>query len=338
MTEPTTDLRVAARALLADAGPLAMRHEALQRIVEIARAATPVMVGEADLDVLAVNGDGEGFGRSTVNSGVAIIPLKGILTPRPSLLSILFGGSSGGLLGFRSDLREALGHRDVETIVIDVNSPGGSVSLITETAAEVRAARGDKPIIAVANTMAASAAYAIAAQADEIVVTPSGFVGSIGVYIVHYDFSAMNEAIGVKPTYISAGRYKTEGHEDAPLDEVALAAIQLEVDDFYATFVQDVADGRGVTTEEVRGGYGEGRVLTAQRALTANLVDSIATLEEVVTDRISGARAPAGGGRASAGRRSIPAQTALDPHVEARIAEIHSLTPPVTRAQEATNA
>lgn len=350
MTDTATpvDLRAAARAFLVDAGPLALLKSAADRIVEIAAAPTPILASQAELgDVLALDDGDGGFGRASVQAGVAVIPLKGVLTPRPSFLSILFGGSSGGLLGFRSDLREALGHSDVDTIVVDVNSPGGSVSLISETAAELRAARdaSDKQIVVVANQMMASAAYEIGAQAHEIAITPSGFAGSIGVYVVHVDRSGLNEALGVNPTYISAGRYKVEGHNDAPLDDEARAESQRVVDEFYAAFVEDVALGRRVTTEAVRAGYGEGRVLPAQRALDAGLVDRIATLETIVSERATAGARRAPGARASGAGRNMHANginpgpnAELAEEVQARIAAIRELTPPTVKPPGGTTA
>jgi signal peptide peptidase SppA len=225
---------------------------------------------------------------------VAMLPLTGIITPRGSLLSMLFGGG-GGLQEFRDNFRAAVADPDVGAIVLDVDSPGGLVDLVPETAAEVFAARGAKPIVAVANTMAASAAYFIAAQADELVVTPSGDVGSIGVYMLHEDWSKFNEQVGIAPTYISAGKYKTEGNPDEPLSDEAEAIWQEDVDDLYAMFVEAVAQGRGVSAEAVRSGYGEGRTLLAERALAAGMVDRIATLEMVVGELlVQGAQRAAG--------------------------------------------
>jgi ClpP class serine protease len=147
--------------------------------------------------------------------GIAVIPLRGVITPRASLMSLLFGGGEG-LEGFRANLRAALASKDVSQILLDIDSPGGSTDLVSETAAEVRSARQTKPVTAVANTMAASAAYAIASQANELAVTPSGDVGSIGVFAVHEDWTGFNEKFGVEPTYISAGKFKTELNPDSP--------------------------------------------------------------------------------------------------------------------------
>jgi signal peptide peptidase SppA len=217
-----------------------------------------------------------------VSGAVAVLPLTGIITPRGSFLSMLFGGGGGGLMAFREQFADALTSTDIGAIVLDIDSPGGLVSLVQETAAEIRAARGVKPIVAVCNTLAASAAYWIAAQADEIVCTPSGECGSVGVYMVHEDYSAWNEKFGVMPTYIKAGTYKTEGNPDEPLSKDGEKAWQQEVDDIYGAFLTSVAAGRGITAAEVQANYGEGRCLLAARALEAGMCDRLDTLETVV--------------------------------------------------------
>jgi signal peptide peptidase SppA len=222
-----------------------------------------------------------------VTGGIAVITLTGIILPEPSFFSFLFGGG-GGLRQFRAELREALANDDIGSILIDVDSPGGAVDLVPETAAELRAARGIKPIVAIANTAAASAAYWIASQADELVVTPSGQVGSIGVFAVHEDWSGFNEQFGVAPTYISAGRFKTERNPDAPLGDEALAAWQQIVDEYYDMFVADVAAGRGASEDDVRAGFGEGRMVTAKRAVELGMADRVDTFEGTVARMIGG--------------------------------------------------
>lgn len=333
MTAQTVDLRAEARALLAGGRgrPLAMRPDALRQIAAVARADSPVLRA-IDGDALAALGRAD----VTVRGASAVIPLRGVITPAGSLLSLLFGGGLGGLQGFRASLREALASDEVSTIVLDVDSPGGLVDLVTETAAEVRAAREQKPIIAVANTLIASAAYWLAAQADEVVVTPSGDVGSIGVYMVHEDWSAANAAIGVEPTYIAAGRYKTEGNPDEPLSDEARAAMQASVDDLFDLFVEDVAAGRGTTPDAVRNGYGEGRVLRARAAVAAGLADSVASFEETF-QRVARARQGARRADSSDATRMMAASDNPEPNgtevpeeVRARIAEAGAYRPPLT--------
>jgi len=227
---------------------------------------------------------------SSSGNGVSIVGLKGVITPAPSLLAMLFGGGGGGLVGFLSDLRAAVADPETRAVVLDVDSPGGLVDLVPEAAAQMRAIRdaGSKPIVAVANTQAASAAYWLASQANEIVVTPSGDLGSIGVYTLHRDMSEAFAMRGVKHTLISAGKYKVEGNPYEPLDDEAFTAEQLAVNDYYDMFVADVAAGRQVDVEAVRDGYGEGRSLTAHRAVRAGLADKVATLDETVARMASG--------------------------------------------------
>jgi signal peptide peptidase SppA len=213
-------------------------------------------------------------------ASAAVIPIHGVITQRSSFWSWLFGGASLDLL--RNALREVLADPVVSAVIFDIDSPGGSVDGLTEFAKELRSYRasGDKPIVAVVDPLAASAAYWIASQANEIVVTPSGEVGSIGVYAAHEDDSAAFEMMGVKITLISAGEYKTEGNPFEPLGDDARAAMQEQVDTFYAMFLSDVAVGRGVSVDAVASGFGEGRTFLAKKALQAGMVDRIGTLEE----------------------------------------------------------
>lgn len=226
----------------------------------------------------AANGDRAG---GALAGGVAIIPLYGVISQRQSLMSETSGGTSVEQL--QGSLRSALADQKVAAVVFDIDSPGGSVDGITEFAAELRAARsGGKPIVAQVNTLAASAAYWLASQMDEIVVTPSGEVGSIGVFAIHEDISGAEEKAGLKTTLISAGEFKTEGNPYEPLADAARAAMQDQVDTFYGMFTGDVAKGRQVPIAQVKADYGKGRTLLAKAALAAGMVDRIDTLEATV--------------------------------------------------------
>lgn len=240
---------------------------------------------------------------------VAVLPLYGVIAPRATLMSNMSGGTS--LYDFRVAFGEALADPDISAIVLDVDSPGGSTDLVTEMAADIRAARGRKPIVAIANTLAASAAYWLASQADEVVVTPSGEVGSIGVFAAHDDISALQEAMGVKTTLISAGKYKVEGNPFEPLSEEARQAIQKTVDQFYSMFVRDVARARGVTVQQVRDGYGEGRLVTASDAVALGMADRVETYEQTVS-RLLGATTP-GRSKAAASTGEFCAEGLLEP-------------------------
>lgn len=268
----------------------AMKPDVLQRLL-MARNNLQMAssVDTGDLEVPEVKAARLSATDSGQGEAVALIPLKGILMPQVSFLAALFGFGSS-LLDFRSNLRTAMGDPDIGTVVIDVDSPGGLVDLIPEIGSEVRRARDTKKIIAVVNTLAASAAYWIAAQATEIVITPSGEAGSIGVFTEHQDISGALDQAGINPTLISAGKFKVETNPYQPLSASATEHLQEGVDDFYDMFTQAVADGRGATQTAVKGGFGQGRTLTAERSVQANLTDRVATLEEVLSELVGGAR------------------------------------------------
>lgn len=213
--------------------------------------------------------------------GVGVLPVFGVLSQRLSLFSAISGGTSTERLG--SEFRALRDDPKAKAILLAIDSPGGSVYGLDELAHEIRAARGQKPIIAAVDSMAASGAYWLAAQADKVYVTPGGDVGHIGVIGMHNDLTAANEKLGVKTTLFSAGKYKTEGHPLAgPLSDDAKAAMQRRVDQAYARFVRAVAEGRGVTEAMVRAGYGQGRLLTAEDAKADGLVDGIETTDAVI--------------------------------------------------------
>lgn len=212
---------------------------------------------------------------------VAIIPIYGVIMPRASMFEAT-SSTGTSVQGFTDALQQAVADPSIGAILLDVDSPGGMTDLIPEAAAQIRGARGSKPIVAIANTDAASAAYWLAASADELVVTPSGMVGSIGVFAAHDDVSAQQEMDGVKTTLISAGKFKTESNPFEPLSDEARQAIQDRVDAFYSMFTRDVAKGRGTTVDAVRTGFGEGRIVTATDALKMGMVDRIDTFEATV--------------------------------------------------------
>jgi len=214
---------------------------------------------------------------------VMVLPLYGIINQR---YAGDFSGPSGtSVQEFTQQFRQAMNDPNVTAIVIDVDSPGGTVSGVDELATEIYNARkqGSKKITAVSNCLCASAAYYIASQANEFCVSPSSLTGSIGVYQLHEDDSTALENLGVKFTFISAGKYKVEGNSYQPLDDEARTAMQGVVDDFYSMFTKAVARGRGVAVKAVLGGFGQGRCLTAQDAVKQGLADRIATLDEVLS-------------------------------------------------------
>lgn len=215
----------------------------------------------------------------------AVLPVFGTLMHRTHEVE---GVSGGGLVSSESlarELRAADANPDVATIVLDVCSPGGSVYGIDELGAVVEAI--EKPIVAVANACAASAAYWLASLCDELVVTPSGEVGSIGVIWLHEDHSKELAEEGIAPTFITAGKFKAEGNWLEPLTEESRAQMQSIVDRYYRAFVGAVARGRGVSTKTVESEFGQGRMFGAKDAVKLGMADRVATLDETIA-RIAG--------------------------------------------------
>lgn len=235
---------------------------------------------------------------------VRVLRLQGAIVPRGNMMSDVSGAVS--LERFGASFRDAAADPNLGAIVLDIDSPGGNVALVPETVKAIRAARrADRPIVAVANTTCASAAYWIACAADELVATESATVGSIGVYMMHRDVSEAMAKSGVRTTFLSAGPRKVEANPFQPLDDAARAALMAEVRDTYDVFTQDVAKARGVPVSVVRADpedsekhFGGGRSYGAKRALQLGMIDRIETLDQTVSRLARGGRAGVAGSRA----------------------------------------
>lgn len=227
---------------------------------------------------------------------VAVMQLFGTIFPRANLMTQIYGATSAELFG--KQFEELVKDPEVNAIVLDVDSPGGQVNGVEELSQKIYQARGRKPVVAVANHLAASAAYWIASAADEVVITPSGEVGSIGVFAAHWDESAALEKEGLKLTLISEGKYKTEGNPYQPLTEEARGALQTRVSEIYDAFTGAVAINRGVSLSTVKNGFGEGRMVNARQAVRLQMADRVGTLDETIS-RLAGGKLPAKGAGAS---------------------------------------
>lgn len=212
---------------------------------------------------------------------VHVMGLHGTISKRVGLLT---GSGGTSTEEFGREFDAAMASEEVATIVVDIDSPGGSVTGVPELADKIYAARGTKRIVGMVNAAAYSAGYWLGSAFDEMIITPSGGVGSIGVYTAHIDQSAANEKIGLKVEYIHAGEYKVEGNPNEPLTDDARSEIQRHVDEVYAEFIDAVARNRGVTAKTVLDTYGKGRTVRAKEALRRGMVDRIATFEEVLRE------------------------------------------------------
>ena len=219
----------------------------------------------------------------TVDNGVALIPMRGVIAPRMNLMQEISGGTSAELL--TRDVRTAMADPQVEALLLMVDSPGGAVAGTQPAGNAIAGLRGTKPIGAFAEDLMASAAYWIGSAADPgamWIASDTTQVGSIGVVATHTDMSQREQALGVKTTEVVAGKYKRIASEHGPLTESGLAAIQAQVDHVYAAFVADVARNRGVSVERVLANMADGRIFLGQQAISAGLVDGMATIESAI--------------------------------------------------------
>ena len=226
--------------------------------------------------------------RPSPNTGaaVAVLSLWGTMLPRAGKME-----QSSGVIGtdqFAASFRFAMEDPSVSAVVVSVDSPGGSVAGVEELASDVYRLRGRKPVVAVSDSLMASAAYWAMAGASEIVATPSAMVGSVGVVAIHLDKSGAMEKAGVKATVITHGRYKAEGSPFGPMSEEAIAHTQEEVSYYGGMFERAVARGRGVPIAKVRADFGEGRVFNADKAKRAGMIDRVATLDQVIGELAAG--------------------------------------------------
>ena len=227
--------------------------------------------------------------RRAAHAGTAVIPIVGILDQHPGLIEAFGLGVSCDSIS--AALNDALDDPAVKRVLLDIDSPGGSVYGVGELAASIRAARSQKPIVAVANSLAASAAFWLGCSASRFYMSPGAEVGSIGVWMAHEDWSKAVADSGVDVTLISAGKFKTEGNPYGPLDADARAFLQSRTDDYYAAFTKAVAAGRGVPIDAVRSGMGQGRVLGADQAMSEKMVDGVMSFGEAMNGGLGAARA-----------------------------------------------
>lgn len=174
----------------------------------------------------------------------------------------------------RNDVRRALVDPNVKTVDLVIDSPGGSVLGLPETAHVIHAANKQKPVRAFVSGIAASAAYWLASQASTITLTPSGEVGSVGVLDLHADISKALENAGVRLTAVTAGEHKTERAPFTTLSDGAKAHMQTEVNRWYADFLSAIRRGRGARVSG-SSAFGNGRMLSAKDALREGMVDFI---------------------------------------------------------------
>lgn len=215
-----------------------------------------------------------------LRDGVAIIPVTGPICQRGSFWSMIYGATP--LTVLQQVLADALADPDVEALVLDFDSPGGTVAGTEAFSQVVANAKTEKPIISYASGNMCSAAYWIGSAADRIISEKTADIGSIGVAQIHFDRSEEYKEWGIKKTILSAGKYKALGNDAEPLSDLARKTFQGQLNYIYSLFVDTVAANRNVKPETVLEDMADGRIFIGQQAMDAGLVDEIGSLETAI--------------------------------------------------------
>lgn len=211
--------------------------------------------------------------------GVAVISIVGTLINRGAWIGSYSGEVS--YEGIKHQLAEAVADPKVGSILLDIESPGGEAVGAFEAAAAVRQANAAKPVVAVTNGMTASSGYALASGARRIVATPTGISGSIGVVLIHADWSRRLDKEGITPTLIFAGAHKVDGNPFQPLPANVREDLQREVNQYYDLFVETVAAGRrNLSAAAIRAT--EARAYIGAEAVAIGLADEVGTFETAI--------------------------------------------------------
>ena len=222
----------------------------------------------------------------TVRDGVAIVPIQGLIFKNATLftriMSLIFGGTLTDVLA--TDIQTALDDRQVHSILLNIDSPGGEAAGINELANMVYAARKKKPMMAYIDGLGTSGAYWLASSAESIAIDEAAILGSIGVVMVVPDSRKMDDRIGItRHQFVSS---QSPNKRPDPNTEAGKAEFQKVVDDMAKVFVSAVARNRDVSEETVINDFGRGGLLVGRAAVDAGLADRISSFEDVLSEMI----------------------------------------------------
>ena len=224
--------------------------------------------------------DKTAFSRNKKGKGdVAWIKVRGVIAQDDS--SGPFSSPSGAS-AVAKKIREAGEDKDIKAIVIDINSPGGTVASVQNIYSEILNAKKNKKVIALFRDVAASGGFYIAMAADKIVAEPGTITGSVGVIMQASNVEGLFDKIGVKVTPITSGKYKDIGSAYRPMSDAEKALLQDMVDDTYTQFFAAVKAGRPNVPADVLTEYTDGRIFTGQRAYNLGFIDKLGGEEDAL--------------------------------------------------------
>lgn len=226
-------------------------------------------------------GDGLGSAPVEIRDGVAIVPIMGTLMKHASSM-----GDATSTVVARKQIRDAANSDKVKSILLQIESPGGTVSGTMELGQEIAAAKALKPVWAYCEDLCASAAYWVASQADKILATEISLVGSIGTYGVVQDYSAAAAMKGIKVHVIRAGEHKGAATPGTEVTSGQLAEFQRRIDETNAFFLRAVSNGRNMPLDQVTA-LADGRVHRAGEAIKLKLIDGLASFDQAFSNLAS---------------------------------------------------
>lgn len=220
----------------------------------------------------------EAFNKSSAKPGIAWIKVRGVIAQDDNSGPFSRPSGAGAIA---KKIRDAAADKNVKAIVLDINSPGGTVASVQNIYNELlRAKEKEKKVVALFRDVAASGGFYIAMAADKIVAEPGTITGSVGVIMQTSNVEGLFDKIGVKVTPITSGKYKDIGSSYRPMTDAEKALLQDMVDDTYTQFFAAVKAGRPQVKPEDLAEYTDGRVFTGQRAYNLGFIDKLGGEEE----------------------------------------------------------
>jgi signal peptide peptidase SppA len=252
---------------------LAIAPERMASIIESRKMAMTANVQDA------INRTPTKYGK--INGNIAIVPVRGFISNHASIWSMMGLESSSEVIA--AQVQQAMDDPSVGAVILDIDSPGGTVYGLSSASEKIFSFRGKKPLTAIANGLMASAAYFLGSAADEVVADNDAEVGSIGSVMVHIDYTDYLQKEGIKATVIRSDEKKFKGSPYEPLDDETKSEFQAVVNRYADMFIAKVALYRDVKESEVRAKFGNGGVLSPLEAKNVGMIDKIGSMDGVIS-------------------------------------------------------
>ncbi|MCX5784703.1 MAG: signal peptide peptidase SppA [Elusimicrobia bacterium] len=239
----------------------------------ISRADTTKKLKSKDMDLSGLSSL-----MAAKKDAVAVIPIYGVITQSDSSRVWERGSQQ-----IARKIKTMADKKEVKAILLDINSPGGSVGAVQDIYSAIMRAKREtkKPFVARFGDVSASGGYYVASACDKIVAQPGTITGSIGVIFNASNLEGLFKKIGVKSEVIKSGKFKDIGSVSREMTPEERKLLQAIIDDSYSQFVNAVAEGRKMPVEKVKL-VADGRIFSGRQAVDEGLVDSLGDLPDAL--------------------------------------------------------